>query len=100
MAITERISAAPIMLLVSAWRKSNGSTTRAIPHATTPITAGRTRRSGRGASGNRFSTSSPRPGRLAPRQNMAITMMTKMNRSLIPGIAWPWSFGNQERVDR
>ena len=36
---------------------------------------------GRGTNGRRFSISSPRPGRLAPRQNIASTMTRKTNRS-------------------
>ena len=73
--------------------------------ATTPTTnvmsAGLRSRSGRGTIGSRFSTSSPRPGRLAPRRKRARTMTRKTNSSDSPRIgAPPVSVGNQLCVDQ
>ena len=46
-------------------------------------------RSGRGTAGSRFSTSSPRPGRLAPRRKIARTMTRKTKSSGRPRIGAP-----------
>src|ERR1700733_11723744 len=66
----------PISVLISASRKSNGRTTSEIAHTATAGTVVRRRCCGRGASGRLFSTSSPRPGRLAPRRYMNSTIST------------------------
>ena len=76
---SDRQIKAPSSETTSACRKSHGSTTSATAHAAVPIAAVRASRSGRGTAGRRFSISSPRPGRLAPRQNIAITMTTNTN---------------------
>ena len=56
---------------------------------------------GRGTAGSRFSTSSPRPGRLAPRRKSARTMTRKTKSSGSPRIgAPPSSVGNQLCVDQ
>ena len=68
---SDRAITVPIRVLISASRKSNGSTT--IPTAQTKptIAAMRIRFSGRGASGSRCSTRSPRLGSRPPRMNIA-----------------------------
>jgi hypothetical protein len=80
---------APSSETMSAWRKSHGSTTSATAHAAAPMTALRVGCSGRGTIGRRFSISSPRPGRLAPRQNIAMTITTNTNSCQTPGSAMP-----------
>ena len=88
----------PIIVLMSACRKSNGRTISATTQMTDMTIAGCVSRSGRGTNGRRCSTSSPRPGRLAPRRNSASTMTRKTKRSFMPGIAAPSAFGNQLSV--
>jgi hypothetical protein len=100
MTTSESRITAPIIVLMSACRKSKGSTMSPTTQITDMITAGRASRSGRGANGRRCSMSSPRPGRLAPRRNSAITMTQKTKRSFTPGMAAPSAFGNQLSVCR
>jgi hypothetical protein len=90
---------APMSELISAWRKSNGKTTSATAHSSTAMTTARAIRWGSGTAGSRFSTSSPRPGRLAPRQNIAITMITNTSSCWMPGSGLPLSVGNQGWVE-
>ena len=91
----------PSIELISACRKSYGNTISATTPTTARDHAGRSSRSGRGTAGSRFSTSSPRPGRLAPRRNSARTMTRKTKSSGRPGIgAPPSSVGNQLCVDQ
>ncbi len=89
----------PISEFVSAWRKSNGSTTSATAHRTVDGIARANGCFGRGTSGRRCSTSSPRVGSDAPRRNIAATMSTKTSSSLTPGHAAPWLVGNHDFVD-
>ena len=74
MTTSDRAITVPISELISACLKSNGRTTSATAQTTVNTTAGRASRRGRGTSGSRCSTSSPRPGSLAPRRNIAATM--------------------------
>ena len=71
MTTSERQMTTPSSELISACRKSYGKTIRQTTPTTAAIAVGRSSRSGRGTAGRRFSTSSPRPGRLAPRRNSA-----------------------------
>ncbi len=99
MTTSESAMTVPISVLISASRKSNGSTTSAIAQIATPTAVVRTRCCGRGASGSRFSTSSPRPGSFAPRRYMNSTIRMKITSSATPGIAVPPEVGNHERFE-
>ncbi len=99
MTTRERAITIPISEFVSAWRKSNGSTTSAIAHRSVDGIASATACFGRGTSGRRCSTSSPRVGSDAPRRNIAATMSAKTSSSLTPGQATPWLVGNHVFVD-
>ena len=85
----------PISVLISASRKSNGKTISSTAAATAQISPVRIRCCGRGASGSRRSTRSPRPGMRAPRQNSTTMMMMNASRSVTPGSATPPDCGNQ-----
>ena len=82
-------------VFISAWRKSKGSTMSATTPTIAAMTAGRSRCSGRGASGRRFSMISPRPGRLAPRQNIPMMIARKTSTWVTPGRALPPSVGKK-----
>ena len=99
MTTRERAITIPISEFVSAWRKSKGSTTSAIAQRTLEGIAILTACFGRGTSGRRCSTSSPRVGSDAPRRNIAATMSTKTSSSLTPGIARPSVVGNHDFVE-
>jgi hypothetical protein len=86
---------APSIELTSACRKSKGSTISVTTPMASAITDDRASPVGRGASGIRFSVSSPRAGTRAPRQNMAIATSTKNSSSASPLIGLPLSVGNQ-----
>ena len=90
---------APISVLISASRKSNGNTISSTAPTSAPISAVRTRCCGRGASGSRRSTISPRPGMRDPRQNSTTTMMRNASRSVTPGSETPPDCGNQDCAD-
>ena len=96
---SERISTAAMTLFISACRKSNGSTMRAMAQPRPPSTAGRSRRSGTGTGGSDCSTKSPRLGSDEPRTNKAITISTNTSSGCTPGIGTPSSVGNQRCVD-
>ena len=86
--------------VISACRKSYGRTISATTAIAPAIPAVRKSRSVRGASGSRRSTSSPRFGRLVPRRNSATTIRPNTSSGCTPGIATPWSVGNQLNVWR
>ena len=88
----------PIIVFTSASRKSNGNTTRATAHTRANTGAVTASLRGRGASGRRCSTSSPRVGRLAPRRYMNNTIRTNTTSSYTPGNATPPAVGNHERA--
>ena len=90
---------APISVLMSAWRQSYGKTMSSTAPKTAQIRAVRHRFCGRGASGRRRSTRSPRPGMRAPRQNSTPMMMRNASRSVTPGSATPPDCGNQVWAD-
>ncbi len=89
----------PMSVLISALRKSNGKTTSSTAAPPPKISAERHRCCGRGASGSRRSTTSPRPGMRAPRQNSTPMMIRNASRSVVPGIATPPDCGNQDSPD-
>ena len=96
MTTRERQMTMPSIELISACRKSYGKTISATTPSNAATTAGLSSRSGRGTTGSRFSTISPRPGRLAPRRKRARTMTRKTNSSDTPRSgAPPESVGNQ-----
>ena len=99
MTTSERAITMPISEFVSAWRKSNGSTTSAIAHRIVDGIASAYACFGRGTSGRRCSTSSPRVGSDAPRRNIAATISTKTSSSLTPGHATLWLVGNHDFVE-
>ena len=86
--------------VISACRKSYGRTISATTAIAPAISAVRPRLRPLGAIGSRPSTSSPRVGRLVPRTNSAITIRTNTSSGCTPGIATPWSVGNQLNVWR
>ncbi len=90
----------PISELISACRKSNGSTTSARAQTIVSTIAGVASRSGRGTSGSRCSISSPRPGSAAPRRNIAVMMIRNATSSFTPGNGTPWSVGNHDLLDQ
>ena len=92
---SDRQIIAPSIELTIACRNSYGRMMSSTTPATRPITENRTRRSGRGASGMRFSVISPRAGTFEPRQNMATATRTKNSSSGRPLSGLPWDCGNQ-----
>ena len=99
MTTSDSARTAPISVLISASRKSYGKTTSSTAPTRAQISAVRHRCAGRGASGSRRSTSSPRPGIREPRQNSTATMIAKASRSVTPGSATPPDCGNQLCAD-
>src|SRR5690242_19384018 len=89
----------PISVLTSASRKSYGKMTSSTAPTSPAIRAVRHRCWGRGASGSRRSTSSPRPGIRAPRQNSTPMMIRNASRSVTPGSETPPDCGNQDCAD-
>ncbi len=79
----------PIRVLISAWRKSKGSTRNAAAHTIAAVIAGTARWLGRGTLGSRCSISSPRLGSALPRRNIAVMMIRKAISSLTPGSGTP-----------
>ncbi len=81
---------------MSAWRKSKGRTisSDAADDAARAARAAPAARCA-GTTGSRFSTCSPRCGRLAPRRKSAITISRNTSSCCEPGSAMPWSVGNQ-----
>ena len=77
---------------------SRTATRSAARHRRRPApTAGRATCRGRGADGRRFSTSSPRDGRLAPRSDNANTSSRKVSSACVPGSGLPPSVGNHDK---
>jgi hypothetical protein len=96
MTTRERQMTMPSSELISACLKSYGNTISAMTPRIAAIVAGLSNRSGLGTAGSRLSTTSPRPGRLAPRRNRARTMTRKTKSSERPRSgAPPESVGNQ-----
>jgi hypothetical protein len=93
--MSDRQIIAPSIELTIACLNSYGSTMSATTPATSPITEKRSRCSGRGASGIRFSVISPRAGTFEPRQNIAIATSTKNSSSARPLSGLPCDCGNQ-----
>jgi hypothetical protein len=87
---------APISVLINASRKSKGNTISSTAPASPQISPVRTRCCGRGASGSRRSTISPRPGMRDPRQNSTTTTIRNASRSVTPGSETPPDCGNQD----
>src|SRR3954454_15996948 len=98
MTTSDRQTTMPISDTISACRWPNGNTINNTAPIVVKMMAGRSRCSGRGTAGSRFSTSSPRLGRLAPRNARATTMMTKINSACTPGSGLPRLFGNHDTV--
>ena len=99
MTTSDSAMTAPISVLISASRKSNGKMTSSTAPTRAQISAVRHRCAGRGASGSRRSTSSPRPGIREPRQNSTAMMIENASRSVTPGSATPPDCGNQHCAD-
>jgi hypothetical protein len=99
MTTSDSAMTAPISVLISASRKSNGKMISSTAPASPQASAVRHRCRGRGASGSRRSTTSPRPGIREPRQNSTTTMMPNASRSVTPGSATPPDCGNQLCAD-
>ena len=91
MTTSDRHTTMPISDSMNAWRYPNGSTTSMTAATAARIIVGRATRVGRGAAGNRFSTSSPRAGKLRPRTNSATTMMRNVSSDCTPGSGPRWA---------
>jgi hypothetical protein len=89
----------PISEVISASRKSNGSSTSAAAQTAASGSEMTARRRGRGAAGSRRSTSSPRLGSRAPRRNIAAMMIANATSSCTPGSAVPPEVGNQDMAE-
>ena len=90
----------PISELISACRKSNGSTTSASAQTIVSTIAGVASRSGRGTSEQPLLDQLAAAGQRRPRGNIAVMMIRNATSSLTPGSGTPWSVGNHDLLDQ